>query len=166
MSVEQVVFALAAAVCIVGAVVAVTHRDPRAAGAALLVTFLSLAVLYAGLAAPAVAALVIVVALFATLPFVVHLTVPAARAHAGGGPVVAGAAMLIGAALLVLLAVAIALGEIPVNVSVRSSDGYDVPALRDLLTGRAAVAAGGCVVLLVAAAVAARAARRDRRRVP
>lgn len=166
MSVEQVVFALAGAICVVGAVVAVTHRDPRAAGAALMVTLVSLGVLYAGLAAPAVAALVIVVALFATVPLVVHLTVPASRAHAGGGPVVAGAAMLIGAALLAILSVAIAFGEVPVNVSVRSSDGYDMTALRDLLTGRAAVAAGGSVVVLVAAAVAAWAARRDRRPLP
>ena len=166
MSVEQAVFVIAGGICTVGAVIAVTHRDPRAAGAALMVTLLSLAVLYAGLAAPAVAAVVIVVALFATVPLVVHLTVPASRAHAGGGPFVSGAALLIGAALLAILAVAIALGEVPVNVSVRSSDGYDMAALSDLLTGRATVAASGSIVVLVAAAVAARAARRDRRPLP
>jgi len=70
MSLEQVVFALAGAVCVAGAVLAVTHRDARASGAALMATLLALAVLYAGLAAPAVAALVILVALFATAPLV------------------------------------------------------------------------------------------------
>jgi NADH:ubiquinone oxidoreductase subunit 6 (subunit J) len=163
MSVDQVVFAVAGAVCIVGAVIAVTHRDPRASGVALTATLLALAVLYAGLAAPAVAAAVILVALFATLPFVVQLTVPTAGVHTIGGPSVPGIALLLGAALLAILAVAIALGEVPVNVSLRSGDGYDFAALGDLLAGRAAVAAGGSVLVLVAAFVAARAARRDRR---
>ena len=163
MSVEQVVSAVAAAACIVAAVVAVTHRDPRAAAAALMVTLLSLAALYAGLAAPTVAALAIVVALFATLPLAVHLTVPAARVTVGGGPVVAGAAVLIGAALLGILALAIAFGEVPVNIADRSSDGYDMAALGALLTGRSLVATGGCLIVLVAAAVGARAARSDRR---
>ena len=166
MSAEQVVIAIAGAVCTVGAVIAVSHRDPRAAGAALLVTLLSLAVLFAGLAAPAVATAVIVVALLATVPAVVHLTVAASRAHASGGPLIGGAAMLLGAALLAILAVAIGLGELPVNVSVRSSDGYDMAALRDLLTGRAIAAVGVSVVVLVAAAVAARSVRRDRRSLP
>ena len=35
MSVEQGVFALAGAVCVVGSVIAVAHRDPRVAGATL-----------------------------------------------------------------------------------------------------------------------------------
>jgi NADH:ubiquinone oxidoreductase subunit 6 (subunit J) len=166
MSVEQVVFVLAGGVCIVGAVIAVSHRDPRASGAALLVTFLALAVLYAGLAAPAVAAAVIVVALFATVPLIVHLSVPARRAHATGGPPVSGAALLLAAVLLSILAVAITLGEVPVNLSVRSSDGYDVAALSELLTGRVVVAAGGSVLVLLAAVVTARAARRDRRSAP
>ena len=166
MSVEQVISAAAAALCIVSAVIAVTHRDPRAAGAALMVMLLSLAALYAGLAAPTLAALSILVALFATLPLVVHLTVPAARATLGGGPVVAGAAILLGAAILGILAVAIALGEVPVNVADRSSDGYDLAALGALLTGRSTVATGGSVVVLVAAAVGVRAARRDRRPAP
>jgi NADH:ubiquinone oxidoreductase subunit 6 (subunit J) len=163
MSVEQVVFALAGAVCIIGAVVAATHRDPRVSGASLLVTLLALAVLYAGLAAPAVAAAVIAVALFATVPFVVHLSVGASRAHATGGPTVSGIALLISAALGAILGIAIARGEVPVNVSLRSTDGYDLAALSDLLTGRGAVAAGGSVVVIVAALVSARAARRDRR---
>jgi NADH:ubiquinone oxidoreductase subunit 6 (subunit J) len=163
MSVEQAVFALAGAVCVVGAVVAVTHRDPRAAGGALLMALVALAVLYAALAAPAVAALVVIVALFATVPLVVHLTVPAARAHAIDGPVVAGAAALLIAATVAILGFAIALGEVPVNVSIRSSDGYDFAALRDLLAGRSVAAAGASALLLFAAIVAARAARRDRR---
>ena len=162
MSLEQVVFAVAAGIAVVASVVAVTHRDPRAAGAALLVMLLSLATLYAGLGAPAVAGLVIAVALFATLPLVVHLTVPAARATAGGGPVVAGAAVLIVVALISILAIAIALGEVPVTVADRASDGYDVAGLRDLITGRSLVAAGGAVVLLIAAAVGVRAVRGDR----
>jgi NADH:ubiquinone oxidoreductase subunit 6 (subunit J) len=162
MSVEQVVFALAGAACIVGSVVAVTHRDPRAAGAALMVTLISLAVLYAELAAPAVAAIVVVAALFLTVPLAVHLTVPAARIHGLDGPVVAGAALIIGAALLAILVAAVSLGEVPVNVSTRSSDGYDMGALRDLFAGRSAAAAGGSVILLMATAVAARAARRHR----
>ena len=162
MSVEQVVSAVAAVVCVVAAVSAVTHRDPRAAGAALMVTLLSLATLYAGLAAPILAALSVLVTFIATLPLVVHLTVPAARATLGGGPLVAGAAVLCGAALLGILAVAIAVGEIPVTVAERSSDGYDVAGLVALLTGRSLVAVGGCVVVLIAAIVGARVARRDR----
>lgn len=166
MSVEQVVFAVAAMVCVVAAVSTVTHRDPRAAGAALMVTLLSLATLYAGLAAPILAALSILVAFIATLPLVVHLTVPAARATLGGGPLVAGAAGLIGAAILGILAVAIAFGEIPVSVADRSSDGRDLAALGALLIGRSVVAAGGSAAVLVAAAVGVRAARRERRPAP
>jgi NADH:ubiquinone oxidoreductase subunit 6 (subunit J) len=161
MSVDQIVFGIAGAVCIAGAVTAVAHRDPRTAGVALAGALLGLAVLYAGLAAPAVAA--IVVALFSTLPFVVHLTVATSRVHATPRPRVTGAALVLGATLLGLLAVAIVLGEVPVNVSVRSADGYDLAALVDLLAGRAAVAAGGSVVVLIAALIAARAARHDRR---
>jgi NADH:ubiquinone oxidoreductase subunit 6 (subunit J) len=163
MSPEQVVFALAGAACIVGSVIAVTHRDPRAAGAALLVTLLSLATMYAVLAAPAVAAIAIGVTLLATAPFIVYLTVPAARAAGGGAPAVAGAAILIGAALFAIVAVAVWLGELPLNVSVRSSTGYDVDGLRDLLAGRAAIAAAGSVVVLLAAAAGARAAMRRER---
>src|SRR5436309_2564272 len=65
MSVEQGVFALAGAVCVVGSVIAVAHRDPRAAGAALLVTLLSLGALYATLSAPLVAAVAVLVTLIA-----------------------------------------------------------------------------------------------------
>lgn len=162
MSVDQIVFTIVGAVCIGGAVTAVVHRDPRTAGVALAGTLLSLAVLYAALAAPAVAAAVIVVALFSTLPFVVHLTVPTSRIDATDGPRVMGAALVLGAVLIALLAVAIALGEVPVNVSVRSGDGYDLAALGDLLTGRAAVAAGGSLVVLIAALIAARPERRPR----
>jgi NADH:ubiquinone oxidoreductase subunit 6 (subunit J) len=166
MSVEQVVFVLAGTVSVVGAIIAVTHRDPRASGAALLGVLLALAVLYASLAAPVVAAAVVVVALFATVPLIVHLSVPASRAHTTGGPLVSGAALLLAAALLAIIAVAITVGEVPVNVSVRSSDGYDLAALGGTLTGRAAVAAGGSVLVLLAAVATARAARRDRRSPP
>ncbi|HEX6060697.1 MAG TPA: hypothetical protein VF001_01395 [Candidatus Limnocylindria bacterium] len=162
MSVDQIVFTLAGAVSIAGGVTAAAHRDPRTAGVALAATLLALAVLYAGLAAPAVAAAVIVVALFSTLPFVVHLTVPVSRVHTEGGPRVTGAALLLGATLLGLLAAAIVLGEVPVSVSLRSGDGYDFAAIVDLLAGRAAVAAGGSLVVLIAALIAARAARHDR----
>ena len=163
MSVEQAVFAFAASICLVGAVVAAAHRDPRASGAALAVTLLSLAVLYAGLAAPALAAAALVLAVFVTLPLVVHLTVTAPRAHVEGGPLVAGAGLLIGAALLALLLSAVAMGEVPVNVSVRSSDGYDVSALRDGITGRGLVATGAGVVALAAAAIVTSGVARDRR---
>ena len=57
MSVEQGVFALAGAVCVVGSVIAVAHRDPRVAGAALLLMLLSLGALYATLSAPLVGAI-------------------------------------------------------------------------------------------------------------
>jgi NADH:ubiquinone oxidoreductase subunit 6 (subunit J) len=163
MSVEQAVSIVAGAVCILGGVIAITHRDPRTAGIALAGTLLALAVLYAELAAPAVAAAVIAVALLSTLPFVVHFTVPASRAHETGGPSVSGPAFVMGAAVLAILAFAIARGEVPVNVSVRSGDGYDLAALGDLLAGRAAVAAGGSLVVLLAALVTMRGARRDGR---
>jgi NADH:ubiquinone oxidoreductase subunit 6 (subunit J) len=162
MSAEQVVSVLAALACIVGAVLAVTHPDPRAAGAALLGTLVSLGVVYVGLSAPAVAALVLVATLFATVPFVVHLTVAAARADAADGPLVAGAAALVAATLFGILAVAIAQGELPVNVSLRSADAYDLAAVRDLTTGRSAAAAAVTVVTVVAALVATRAVRRHR----
>jgi NADH:ubiquinone oxidoreductase subunit 6 (subunit J) len=159
MSPEQVVAAVAGAICIVGSVVAVTHRDARAAGAAFVITLLSLAVLCAGLAAPAVSVTLIVVALVAAVPLVVRVAPSAARAETVGWPVVTGAALLIAAAFVAILFVAIALGEVPVNVSLRSGDGYDVGGLLDAVAGRAAMAVGACVVLLLAAAVAARAAR-------
>jgi len=95
MSVDQIVFGIAGAVCIAGAVTAVAHRDPRTAGVAFAGVLLGLAVLYAGLAAPAVAAAVIVVALFSTLPFVVHMTVPTSSVHAPDRPHVTGAALVV-----------------------------------------------------------------------
>ncbi len=163
MSVEQAVFAFAGSIASAGAVIAATHRDARASGAALSVTFLSLAALYAGLAAPALAAAALVLAVFVTLPLIVHLTVAAPRAHTEGGPLVAGAGLVIGAALLAILLLAVAMGEMPVNVSVRSSDSYDLVALREHITGRGLVASGASAVALAAAAVTARAVRRDRR---
>ena len=98
-------------------------------------------------------------ALFVTLPLVVHLGVTAARVTVGGGPVVAGAAVLLGLAMLGSVVVAIALGEIPVNVADRSSDGYELAAIGALLGGRSLVAAGGCVSVLVAGALGVRAVR-------
>ena len=163
MSVEQAVFAFAGSIGSVGAVVAVAHRDSRASGTALAVTLLSLAVLYAGLAAPALAAVALTLAVFVTLPLIVHLTVAAPRVHIEGGPSVAGAGLLIGAALLAVLLSAVASGEVPMNVSVRSSDGYDVSALRDGVTGRGLVATGASVVALAAAAMVAIGVGRDRR---
>lgn len=125
-------------------------------------TLVSLAVLYAGLTAPAVAALVVIVALFATVPLAVHLTVPSAPVHTTRGPAVGAAAALLIAALLAILGVAIALGEVPVNVSLRSSDGYDLAALRDLVAGRSVAAVAGSAILMLAALTAARGARRRR----
>jgi hypothetical protein len=162
MSVEQVVFAVAGAVCVIGVVIAVTHRDPRVAGVALGLTLLALAALCAGLGAPAVAAALIVVALFATAPLA-RRPIPAPFLHSEGGPVAGGAALLLGAAIGAILIVAIALGELQVNRSVRSSDGDDLAALLDLLSCRASVVIGGSAVLLASAAAAMVAAWRDRR---
>jgi len=161
MSVEQGVFALAGAVCVIGAVVAVTYRDPRVSGAALLLTLLSLGALYATLSAPVVAALAVLVTLIAVVPLVVHLTVPAPRHHpATEGPPLAGAALVIGAALVGLAVAAIAAGELPLNVSLRSTDGYDVSGLYLLATGRMGVATLAVTTALVAAIASARAAGR------
>ena len=162
MSIEQIVFAFAGSIGVVGAAIAAAHRDPRASGAALAVTLLSLAILYALLAAPALAGAGLALAVFLTVPLVVHLTVAAPRSHADGGSSVAGAGLLIGAALLGILLLSIVIGEVPVNVSVRASDGYDVGALLDLATGREAVAGGVSLVALLAAVVAARTVGRDR----
>ena len=161
MSLEQAVFAVAGLVCVAGAVIAATHRDPRTAGGALLLTLASLAVLYAGLAAPAVSGAVILVALFVTVPVLVQLTVPGPHGSPVSDPAVAGVALLIAGGVLGIMLVAIALGEVPINVSLRVSDGYDVLALRDLVTGRSTTAVGASVVLLVAALAAGRAARRS-----
>lgn len=163
MSPEQAVFTIAALGCAVGAVTAATHRDPRVAGAALLLTLVSLAVLYAGLAAPLIAAVVLAVSLIVTLPVIVHHTIAAPHAEPPGG---AGtvAALLVGVALLALVGLAIARGEVPVNVSLRSADGYDVAGLRELLGGRGAVAAGAVVLVFASAVIGARAGRRVRAR--
>src|SRR5437762_12709167 len=124
MSVEQGVFALAGAVCVVGSVITVAHRDPRAAGAALLVTLLSLSALYATLSAPLVAAVAVLVTLIAVAPLVVHLTVPAPRDHPiADGPPQSGAALLIGTSLFGLALAADAAGELPLHVSLRSTNG-------------------------------------------
>jgi NADH:ubiquinone oxidoreductase subunit 6 (subunit J) len=164
MSPEQVVFAFAGAVCIIGAVVAVTHPDPRAAGAGLIVMLLSLASLSAGLAAPAIGVGLIVASLLAVVPLVFHVTLPSGGGEQARGPAVVGAGVVIAATLVAILFVAIVRGEIPVNVSVRSSDGYDVTALAALATGRAAPTVGGTLALLLASVVATTSLRRARRR--
>ena len=163
MTVEQIVVALAGSICAVGAAIAAFHREPRAAGAALAGTLVSLAVLYAALAAPVLAGAALALAVFLTLPLLVHLTIASPRSHAHSGPPASGAGLLIGAGLLAILLASVVVGEVPVNVSVRASDGYDVGALADLATGRGAVAGGVSLVALLAAVVAARAVGRDRR---
>ena len=153
---DPLAFAIAGAVSIIGAVTAVTHREPRVAGAALLATLISLAVLYASLAAPLLAGVVVLLALFAIVPLVVHLTVPAPRAHrTPPEPPMTAAAAVVGATLLVLLTFAITYGEVPVNVSVRSADGYDLAAFGALFTGHALSAAIACGAVIVVALIGA-----------
>jgi NADH:ubiquinone oxidoreductase subunit 6 (subunit J) len=159
MGVEQAVFWIAGAACILGAVTAVAHRDARTAGAALAFALVSVAVLYAALSAPALAGIALAVYLLVTLPLVVHHTVPVAPARSGEHIAGVGAAILAGA-LLGVLGLAVAYAEVPVNVSVRSADGYDVEALLDLLAGRFAVALGASAVVLAAAAIGTRSLRR------
>jgi NADH:ubiquinone oxidoreductase subunit 6 (subunit J) len=163
MSPEQVVFAVAGAVCIIGAVVAVAHPAPRPAGAGLIVMLLSLASLCAALAAPAVAIGLIVASLLAVVPLMFRPIAASRGCDQLHGPAVVGAGVLIAASLVAILFLAIVRGEIPVNVSVRSSDGYDVAALTELATGRAVPAVGGILALLVAAVVAALSSWRARR---
>src|SRR5438270_3205109 len=165
MSVEQVVFALAGAVCIAASVTAVTARDARGAAGALLATLLSVAILYALLSAPIVAGAVIIVALFLVVPATVHFTVPAPRAHPDrdAGPI-AGAAMVICAPLLAVLGLTIAAGEMPLNVSVRSTDGYDVGAFGGLVAAHYGLTAAAAVVLVLVALGSARTASRGARR--
>lgn len=164
MSGEQVIFAIAAAACAAGAVVAVSHPNARAAAAALMTTLVALAVLYAGLVAPVVAAIALAVALFATIPLVVHFTVTRPHPVASeAGPRVAGAAVILCAALLAILGLAVTYGELPVNVSVRSSDGYDLAGLRDLLAGRAVVPLIASLTVVIAALVGV---HRPSKRVP
>jgi len=160
MSVEQGIFAIASTACIVGAVVAVASRDPRTAGAALFLVLLTLAALYATLAAPLVAGIVVIVTLLIVLPLAVHLSVPAPRVHPAARPPIAAAALVIAAALLVTAVLAVAAGELPLNVSLRSTDGYDVAGLRDLTTGRMAVAAAVVAAALLAALASVRSVRR------
>jgi NADH:ubiquinone oxidoreductase subunit 6 (subunit J) len=155
MSPEQVVFAVAGAVCLIGAVAAVGHPDPRAAGAGLIVMVLSLASLCAGLAAPVVGIGLIVASVLAVAPLVFRVSAPSRDDDQPRGPAVAGAGVFIAAMLVAILFAAILRGEIPLNVSVRSSDGYDMTAFTELVTGRMAPAVGGTVALLVAAVVAA-----------
>ena len=163
MSPEQLVFVVAGAVCIIGAVVAVAHPGPRTAGAGLIVMLLSLASVCAGLSAPAVAVGLIVASLLAVVPLVFRAGTASAGSEQLHGPAVGGAGVLIAASLVVILFLAIVRGEIPVNVSVRSGDGYDLTALSELATGRAAPAVGATIAVLVAAVVAAVSSWRARR---
>ena len=160
MSVEQVAFVAAAVGCIAGAVVATTHRDRRMSAGGLFVMLLSLAVLYATLAAPVLAGAALLVTLFATVPLVVHAAphAPAARGTDGRAAVLI--ALAAAAAVVAMLVGAVRLGEIPRNVSLRSADGYDLAALAARVSGPGAVAMAGAVLLLAAAAFGARAARR------
>ena len=165
MSAEQVVFTVAGAICISGSVTAVTLRDPRGAGGALLATLLALGVLYALLSAPVVAGAVVLIALLGIVPAAVHLTATAPRAHPWADlRSVAGQATVICVPLLVVLLLTVASGELPLNVSLRSTDGYDIGGLGDLLAGRSALSAVAAGVLLVVAVAAARAATRGRAR--
>jgi len=165
MSLEQTLFAIAAAVCVAGSVAAVSVRDARGAGGALLATLLSLSVLYALLSAPLVAAAVIVIALFWIVPATLHLTATAPQAHPWPDAVgLAGAAAVISLPLLLVLLLTVASGELPLNVSVHSTDGYDVNAFGAVLVGRFAVSAVAAGVVVAVAFGAARIATRGRSR--
>lgn len=165
MSAEQVVFAIAGAVCVVGSVAAVTVRDARGAGGALLATLLALGVLYALLSSPVVAGAVAIIALFWLVPATLHLTATAPRAHPRPDTArLGGAAIVIAAPLLVVLLLTVRSGELPLNVSVRSIDGYDVGAFGALLAGQSALPAAAAVMVLVVALGAARLATGGRGR--
>ncbi len=160
MSVEQVAFVAAAVGCIAGAVVASTHRDRRTSAGGLFMMLLSLAVLYATLAAPVLAGGALLVTLFATVPLVVHAAPHAPAARGADGPATVLVALATAAAVVAMLVGAVRVGEIPRNVSLRSADGYDLAGLAARVTGPGAVAVGVAALLLVAAAIGARAARR------
>src|SRR2546423_1346855 len=165
MSVEQVLFAIASAVCIAGSVVAVTARDARGAAGALLATLLSLGILYPLLSAPIVAGAVVLVALFWIVPIALHLTATAPRAHPWpDATAAAGAAVVISLPLLVVLLRTIATGELPLNVSSRSADGYDVAGFGALFTGHAALTAVAAGLVLIVALGSARLAGQGRAR--
>lgn len=165
MSAEQILFAIAGSVCIVGSVAAVTVRDARGAGGALLATLLSLSVLYALLSAPVVAGAVAVTALFWVVPATLHLTATAPRAHPWPDAAsLAGGAIVITLPLLLVLLLTIMAGELPLNVSVRSTNGYDVGAFGAQLAGQSAFAAVAAGLVLVVSVGAARIAARGRAR--
>jgi NADH-quinone oxidoreductase subunit J len=159
MTAEQGIFAVAGAICVVSAANAVLRRDPLTSALSLTVTLFSLAVIYLGLGAPFLAGVQIAVyagAIMVLLVFVVML-LGAGRIEPPriGRPPVAGAAILVSAALFVTLTVVIARGSMPTVVAERAVAPDHVAALGELLFGKYLLPFEVTSILLLAALIAA-----------
>lgn len=159
MTAEQGIFAIAGGICVVSAANAVLRRDPLASALSLTVTLFSLAVIYLGLGAPFLAGVQIAVyagAIMVLLVFVVML-LGAGRTEPPrvGRPPVAGAAILVSAALFATLVSVIVRGTIPTVVADRPAAVDHVAALGALLFGKYLLAFEVSSIVLLAALIAA-----------
>ncbi len=158
-SAEQVLFAVAGAICLLAAANAVFRKDTLAAAVSLVVTLLSLAVIYLGLGFEFLAAVQVgvyagaIVVLFT----IAIMILSHARANESGTRAwrrldLAGA--VIAAVLFALLAAAILRGSLPVAVTAPASP-TDIDAMADALFVRFLLPFEVASVLLLAALVAA-----------
>jgi len=156
---EQVIFAVAGAICVVSAANAVLRRDPLSSALSLTLTLFSLAILYLGLGAPFLAGVQVAVyagAIMVLLVFVIMLLgagrrvpLPVSRAPLGL------VAVLISAGLFAVLALAIVRGQLPTNVGTAAAPADHVAALAELLFTRYLLPFELASVLLLAALIAA-----------
>jgi NADH-quinone oxidoreductase subunit J len=160
MTAEQVIFAVAAAICVASAANAVLRREPLSSALSLVVTLFAVAVLYLTLGAPFLAwAQVQIYAggIMVLLVFVIML-LGAGRAEPPriGRPPVTAIAVLLAIALFAVLTSVIARGVLPTAVGGRApADADPVATLAALLFGRYLLAFEATSVLLLAALIAA-----------
>jgi NADH-quinone oxidoreductase subunit J len=151
---EQIIFAVAGGLALVGAGNAVFRRDPLASAISLIVTLFALAVLYLGLGAEFLAAVQVaiyagaIMALFVIVIMLIGPATPRARGPRLAIPAAVGAVLLFG-----LLAAAILGGRIPDPAQPAAPD--QLAALADAVYVRYLFAFEATSVLLLAALVAA-----------
>ena len=157
-SAEQGIFAVAGAICVLAAANAVFRKDTLAAAVSLVVTLLSLAVIYLGLGFEFLAAVqvgvyagAIVVLFTIAIMILSHARANESGTRTGRRLDLAGAAIAV--LLFALLAAAILRGRLPVAVAPGSPT--DIDAIADALFVRFLLPFEVTSVLLLAALVAA-----------
>ncbi|MEK7863047.1 MAG: NADH-quinone oxidoreductase subunit J [Chloroflexota bacterium] len=166
MTVDQVLFAVTAPVCLGAAIFAITRRDARSSAIGLVVTLLSTGLLFFGLGAVLLALIqVLLYAICATIPLFAALHRLAQLRHEpprAGRPALALAGALVGIALYSVLSVAILRTELPPVMPDAAIPvligGLDSAALE--LFGRLALASAALFMVIVAALITSVAARR------